>query len=120
MFGKLVQWLIGGGIDTLSSHLSDAYKAKLAAETDSDRLIAEENIKTLSLQRDVLVAEQRRALTAWIRPAMAFPVVVFLWKILIWDTVLGLGVTPYPGQFVEYVVYTLVGAYFVTRPFERR
>ncbi|MGH7175589.1 MAG: 3TM-type holin [Minisyncoccia bacterium] len=37
----------------------------------------------------VVVAEQGNWITRWVRPAFAFPFVVFTWKIVIWDKVLG-------------------------------
>jgi len=39
------------------------------------------------------MAEQGRWYTAIIRPLLALPVVVFMWKVIVWDKVLGLGTT---------------------------
>lgn len=107
-------------METISSHLSDAYQAKLTADTNEKKLEAEQNIAWLTAQREILVKEQGRWYTAWIRPALAFPVVAFVWKVVLWDTVLQLGVTPHPGEFVNWVVVTVIGAYMLTRPFEKR
>ena len=41
----------------------------------------------------LIMAEQGRWYTAIIRPLLALPVVVFMWKVIVWDKVLGLGTT---------------------------
>lgn len=111
-------WLGGkGGLTTITEQLADAYQAKLNAETNQERLEAMQAIAQLEARQNVLLAESKQWYTSWIRPTLAFPVVVFVWKILIWDTVLQWGVTPYPGDMVMYLVYTVVGAYFLTRQF---
>jgi hypothetical protein len=104
----------------ITRQLGEAYEAKLKASTDKERLEAEKTIFQLEARQQLLIVEQGRWMTAWIRPMIALPIVIFIWKIVVYDTVLGWGSTPYPGQFVEYLVYTVVGAYMLTRPFERR
>jgi hypothetical protein len=41
----------------------------------------------------LIIAEQGRWYTAIIRPLLALPVVIFMWKVIVWDKVLGLGST---------------------------
>lgn len=114
----LIQLFGGGMIGKITDRIGDAYEAKLAAQTNEAKLQTEQTIAYLEAQRSILVEEQRRLLTAWIRPAIAFPVVAYIWKTVLWDTVLQLGTTPWPGDFVNWVVITVVGAYMLTRPFE--
>lgn len=113
----LLNFLGGGVIQDLSDDIKDAYKARLEAQTSEQKLEADMVIRQLELRQALLLTEQKRWLTAWIRPALAFPVVVLVNKLLIWDTVLGLGVTPDPGQLVNWIVVTIIGAYMLTRPF---
>lgn len=120
MWKALLNLLGGNLVQTVSEELSEAYQAKLRAETNEAKLEAQVNIAYLEGRMNVLLAEQKRWLTAWIRPALAAPVVILLWKLIVWDTVLGWGVTPDPGEFIRWVVVTVVGAYFLTRPFERK
>ena len=117
---KLLNFFGGGVLTTITEQIGDAYQAKLAAETDKEKLEAEVTISRLEAQRSILIAEQGRWLTAWIRPALAFPVVAFVWKIVLIDTVLKMGTTPYPGELVHWIVVTIIGAYMLTRPFERK
>ena len=50
----------------------------------------------------IIVAEQGRWYTAIIRPLLAAPVIIYFWKVLVWDKVLGLGSTdPITGMVAE-------------------
>ena len=120
MLTKILSFFTSAAFGSITSSLQEAYEAKLRAETSEAKLEADKYIAHLQAQQSILLAEQRRALTAWIRPALAVPVVVYEWKLIIWDTVLGLGVTPDPGEIVGWIVITVIGAYMLTRPFERR
>lgn len=120
MWRSLLKFLGGGVLNDIGDQLNKAYKAKLEAQTNERKLEADELINQLHLQQALLVQEQKRWLTAWVRPALAFPVVLLVNKLIIWDTILGWGVTAYPGDFIAWLVTTIVGAYMLTRPFERR
>jgi len=75
----------------LAGKLADAYTAKSAAQTDSDRIAADVAIKQLEARRAAVIAGGR-----WIAPVQAAFAVMFLIyyaKLIIWDKVLGLGVT---------------------------
>ncbi len=117
----MLNFLLGivNPIKVIGEQLNKAYELKLFAQNDRERLEAEKTISTLEARRDVLLAEQASWMTRWIRPALAAPVVVYVWKVVVYDTVLGWGVTEYPGQFVHWYVMTVTGAYFLMRPVEK-
>lgn len=120
MLGTLLKWLTGGGISAIGEQLRAAYDARLKADTDGAKLEAEVTIRQLEARQAVLIAEQGNWPTRLIRPAFAFPFIVYDFKIIIWDKVLGLGVTdPLTPEFwqLQMIVF---GAYFLTRPFEKR
>lgn len=106
-------------LKAIGDQLNRAYEAKLLAMNDKERIDAEKQISQLESQRDVLLAEQGSWLTRWIRPALAAPVVIFWWKLIVWDTVLGWGSTPDPGEYVMWMALTVPNVYFLTRPFEK-
>ena len=119
MIGAILSWLTGSGIKAIGGELRAAYEAKLTAQTDAAKLAAEETIARLEAQQSILLAEQGRWLTAWVRPAIAFPFVLFLWKIIVWDKVLGYGTTDNLSPELWNLMMVVMGAYFLTRPFER-
>lgn len=118
--GTILSWLTGGGLSAVAEQLNRAYEAKLKADNDADRIDAERRIAELSAQQAVLLAEQGSWMTRWIRPAFAAPFIVYDAKIVVWDKVLKLGTTdPLTPEFwqLQMIVF---GAYFLTRPFERK
>jgi hypothetical protein len=120
MWGVLFSWITGGGLSGIAGKLEKAYEAKLAAQTDQEKLKADMDIEQLKARQSVLVAEQGSWLTSWIRPGIAAPFVIFLWKIIVWDKVLALGTTDDLSPQIWQVFMVVVGAYFLTRPFEKR
>ena len=120
MFGLIAKWLLGGGIAAIGGQLNEAYKARLAAQTDHEKLEADMRIATLQAQQSVLLAEQGSWLTKWIRPAFAFPFVFYINKLILWDKILGWGSTPDMSDNLWKLFWIIVGAYFLTRPFEKR
>lgn len=94
-----------------------AIKAESANEALSIRAKNEQHRR--EVQRDIIVAEQGWWLTAMIRPLLAFPVIIYFWKIIVWDKVLGWGVTdPLAGAAAEWAGL-IVGAYVVGRSAEK-
>lgn len=117
---KLFQWLSGGALNAIGGQLNQAYQARLNAQNDTERIDADQRIATLNAQQSVLIAEQGSKMTCWIRPAFALPFVIYNCKIIIWDKVLNQGATdPLSPEFwqLQMIVF---GAYFLTRPFEKK
>lgn len=116
-----MSWLLGliNPLKAIGEQLNRAYELKLIAGNDRERIEAEKVISQLEARRDVMISEQGSWLTAWIRPALAAPVVILVWKLIVWDTVLGRGSTPHPGDFIMWYTMTVTGAYFLTRPIEK-
>jgi hypothetical protein len=75
----------------LAGKLADAYKAKAAAQTDEARIAADVAIAQLHARQAAVIAGGR-----WIAPiqaAFAGMFLIYYAKLIIWDKVLGLGVT---------------------------
>lgn len=109
--------LLGG---PLINGLINAYKAKLAATNTQDRVAADLAAKEIAAAIDarkqasaVIIAEQGRWYTAIIRPLLAAPVIIYFWKVIVWDKVLGLGttdaITGMIGDWSGLIITTYVG-----------
>ena len=89
-------------VNTLDAHAVDVVKATLMAE-----------IETRKSADALIIAEQGRWYTAVIRPLLALPVIIYLWKVIVWDKVFGLGTTdPILGDVAVWsgmIVTTYVG-----------
>src|SRR4249919_2434407 len=115
--------IIGGPVIT---GLINAYKAKLDAANIQDRIAADLAAKEIEAEiaarkeaSTIIIAEQGRWYTAVIRPLLAFPLVIYLWKVIVWDKVLGLGTTdPITGMVADWSG-TIITAYVGGRSIEK-
>ena len=96
----MLQWLASFLTAPVINGVIEAYKARLDAENSQDRAAADLAAKAIAAEIEarksadaLIIAEQGRWYTAMIRPLLALPVVVFMWKVIVWDKVLGLGTT---------------------------
>lgn len=81
--------------------LVDAYKARLSSGTTQDQMLAdlagrelavEQRERELAVQQNI--ADEGRWWTAAPRALVMWAMAVFVVKVVVWDTVLGLGTTP--------------------------
>ena len=126
MLSAILSWLgslIGG---PFAKAAVDAYKAKLDATNSHDARTAELASKELALEQreaelntQLLVAEQGNWMTRWVRPVWALPFIVFTFKVVVYDKVLGLGTTPALDPAMWNVFMMIAGAYFGGRTLEK-
>lgn len=105
--------ILGG----LAGKLADAYKAKADAQTDDARIAADVAIAQLQARQAAVIAGGR-----WIAPIQAAFAVMFLiyyGKLLIWDKVLGLGVTDGLSPSLENLGMIVVGFIFLQSSVDR-
>ena len=107
-------------LKVIGDQLGAAYKAKLDAKNDDDRIKADVTISQLEARQAVLISEQKHRLTRWVRPAFAYPPAFYWGKLFVWDKALGLGTTDPIDDRLWWISMTIIGAYFLTRPFEKR
>ena len=122
----MLQWFAQFLTAPIVNGFLNAYKAKLAAanaqgaqavEVARAALLAE--IEARKSANAVILAEQGRWYTAIIRPLLAAPVVIYLWKVIVWDIVLALGTTdPIGGDVAEWAGW-IVTAYVGGRSLEK-
>lgn len=94
--------------------LERAHARKLQADGAQAKIDAEVNIDFWRRRVEALNASVS---DPWYSPRtiMGWSVAAYVFKIIVWDTVLGLGVTPNPGQQVTFIVMTVIGFYFVSK-----
>ena len=100
-------------LSRIAGKIADARIAATQASTDKERIEQEERIRALEARRDVLRTESDGRLNAIIRALLAAPVVVFLWKVIIWDKVFALGTTDDLSENLWYVTMMVLGFYYV-------
>jgi len=104
----------------------DAYRAKLAAENNSEKIAADLAARELAVeQREselsnaMVLAEQGRWYTAVPRPLFAIAFIIYVWKVVVWDKVLGLGATDALTGDVSQWATIVLTAYFGGRSLEK-
>lgn len=112
MIGTFLSWLAGGGIAAIGKELRLAQQARLNAQNEQARLEADQNIAYW--QGQMQLAQAAAANDKWwsTRELIGKCVLLYVAKIVVWDTVLKLGVTPDPGPQVTGIVMVVIGFYF--------
>jgi len=87
MIKRVLGWIMGD----LTRALSDAYAAKHNADTEQARIEAEKHIARLEVQQANRALGGR--ITAFVQMAWAAPFILYTWKLVVWDKMLGLGAT---------------------------
>lgn len=105
-------WLTGTAIGALTGPLERAYQAKLNATNDADRLEAEKQIKFYEGQVALAQTAAQNDKPWSTRELIGKFACIYVFKIVVWDTVLKLGVTPDPGPQVTGIVMLVLGFYF--------
>jgi hypothetical protein len=126
MLSAFLGWLgnlLGGPVARAAV---DAYRAKLAAENTSEKIAADLAARELAVeQRErelanaMVLAEQGRWYTAVPRPLFAIAFIIYVWKVVVWDKVLGLGATDALTGDVSQWATIVLTAYFGGRSLEK-
>ena len=118
-----MNWLLSLLSEPLLGGIVDAYKARLAAGNDKDRIAADLAGRELQVQaREMELQTQLRIAQVgrWYEPEklMGYGVAVYVLKLLVFDKVLGLGTTDPLAGWVESTANLIVMFYFGKRGFE--
>lgn len=89
-------------------------RVRLASEQNtSARIALEEEVAALQARRDVILAAQSDPMERWVRIGFALPFVAYVWKLVVWDKLLGWGVTDNLSADLWNILYIVLGGYFV-------
>lgn len=110
MLTRILGWLTGGVVEKAF----DLVKRYVPDADEQNRINAE---LVMEAGRQHVQALGATASFRWWHPQnlIAYCVSAYVAKIVVWDTVLGLGVTPDPGEHVTWLMMAVVGFYFLNR-----
>jgi hypothetical protein len=110
----------------LLNTLLSGWKATLDARNATDRIAADLVIESIKADIEanksaqaIIIAEQGRWYTAIVRPLLATPIIIFMWKVIVWDKVLGWGTTEALSGDVASWAGWIVTAYVGGRSLEK-
>lgn len=107
---------LAGPISSVLNKIQDKQIALAQAQTDDERNKINAEIEELHDKRAVLIAEAGSRINAIIRAMMAFPTVILLWKIEVYDKALGQwtgGHTDPLGDNLWKVITAVIAFYFL-------
>jgi hypothetical protein len=120
------QWLASFLTAPIINGFLDAYKAKLDSQNTQSAQAVEVARAALLAEVDarksanaIIIAEQGRWYTAMVRPLLVLPVILYLWKVIVWDKVLGWGTTEVIAGDVGIWAGTIVTTYVGGRSLEK-
>lgn len=116
MLALILNFLSGGFMDKVVQ----AYVARTTSSTEIEKAEITASVEEVRLKLELLKLEQGNLITRSIRPLFAAPFIVYVWKLIVWDKLLGWGSTDPLGSELTTLMWVVVGAYFVTHPFEKR
>jgi hypothetical protein len=117
--------IIGAVLSPILNALLTAQKQKLDAVGSHEAVVADLAKREFDiegqereLQAKMMIAEQGNIITRSIRPLMALPFIIFLWKVIVYDKILGWGTTDALDPKMWGVFMIVVGAYMGGRVIE--
>jgi hypothetical protein len=122
----LLSLITGPVLSAITGPFLEAYKARLSAANQKDAKAVELAVKEIEAEIEsrkqagaIIVAEQGRWYTAIVRPLIVLPFAVYIWKVMIWDIVLGWGSTDAVRGDVANLMMIVIGSYFGGRTIEK-
>ncbi len=110
---KFLLGLLSGPLSDISNDLKEAYQSKLDAKNNSERIAADERIALLESRRATILAAQSDRYERFVRIGFAFPFIAYVNKLVLWDKVLGWGVTDGLSPELYQIMMIVLGGYFV-------
>lgn len=109
----IISQMLGIGLPAIIDKIVEAKKQHVDAKTEAERIASEERIKTLETKRDIILRGQENRLEVIVRVLWALPFIAYVWKLLIWDKLLGWGATDPLSPTLEYILWTVLGGSFI-------
>lgn len=111
--------LIGIGLPAIVAEIAKERTKQLDAKTEQEKIASEERIKVLEAKKDVIIKSHDDRLNNIVRLLWAAPFIVYVWKLLLWDKVMGWGSTDGLSPTLEYILWTILGGYFLLSGIDR-
>ncbi len=110
---KIILGLLSGPLTSISNDLKQAYESKLKAQNDSERIAADERINLLEARKSTIMAAQSDPVERFVRIGFALPCIIYVFKLVVYDKVLGLGATDGLSPELWKLFWIVVGGYFI-------
>ena len=106
--------LFMGAVPAIVGQIAQAKAQAANAKTEQERIAADERVKALEAQRDVLVQGTKSPWDTIGRAFLMTPFGIYVWKLVVWDKVFDLGSTDPLSPNLWALCLTVFGFYFVS------
>jgi hypothetical protein len=104
---------LGLGLKSLTTEIVNAKVKAIDAKTEQEKIAAQERVDTLNARKEIILQGQKDKAERWIRIIWAAPFIIYTWKLIVWDKILQFGTTDPLSPTLEYIMWTILGAYFL-------
>jgi hypothetical protein len=104
----MLSWL--NPIAAITEMIANLRIAEQNAETEELRIAHQTSRAQLEARRDVL----QNRISNIVQGLWAAPFIMYTWKLIVWDKMLGLGATDPLSPELYYMQWTILGFYFLT------
>lgn len=105
--------LFSGPLSSISRDLKEAYQSKLEAANDKEKIAADERINILEGRKSIILAAQSDPLERLVRILFALPYLLYNFKLIVYDKMMGWGVTDPLSDNLTQLGWVIVGGYFL-------
>lgn len=116
VINRVLKWVFGGGLSGIAHELQEAYSARLAATNDSDRIKADERIAKAQASVEAM---RVGGLASVVRAAWAGLFFAYEAKLILWDKMLGWGVTDPLNENQAMIEMIVIGFFFLDSTVDR-
>lgn len=116
MLSGVLNWFLGGGLSGIARELRGAYRDRLNATNDADRIAADERIATAEARVEAI---RVGGLASVVRAAWAGLFFAYEAKLIVYDKMLGLGVTDPLNETQAMIEMIVIGFFFLDSTVDR-
>lgn len=110
---KFLTGFLSGPLGVILKEIRMTQEIKAKAANEKERIQADERLAVLDAQKQAIISSQPDLIWRLCRAGFALPFIVYINKVVIWDKVLGWGVTDNLSADLWYLLYTIVGGFFL-------
>ena len=116
MLSGLAKWFLGGGLSGIVQELRGAYRDQLNASNDAERIAADERVAVAEARVEAM---RVGGLASLVRAAWAGLFFAYEFKLIVWDKMLGLGVTDPLNETQALIEMIVIGFFFLDSTVDR-
>jgi len=113
MWTMVFSFLTGGGLRAVLAEIRSFEQQRLTAANDTERLRLDARIAALREHADEIKTARNNRLIRLVQLAFAAPFLAYVYKLVIWDKVLGLGATDPLSAELWRTYWIVLGGFFV-------